>query len=153
MNKTRTETLLTLRYAVRVLERLARLWSHIGTSLKFASIISGTVALAALVGSNTPIAIGLGVVFGVLQALEHAIGPADKRAQALAQRRHYALVLAAQAGQEDAALEAAYEAVNAADEITVGQALRELAYNDVVAEQGLPQTASYPDHKFLRALS
>lgn len=153
MSKTRDDTLFALRYAVRVLERHARLWGLIGAACKLVAILSGTVALAALVGTNTPLAVGMGVVFAVLQAVEHAFGPAEQRAKAQAQRRDYARLLARQGAMDDAAAEAAYQAVVADDDIAVPAALKELAYNDVVREQGLSEAACYPGHWLLRALS
>lgn len=153
MNRTRDDTLFALRYAVRVLERHARMWGLIGTACKFTSVLSGTVALAALVGTNTPLAVSMGVLFATLQAIEHAFGPAEHRAKALAQRREYARVLAAHVRHDDAALEAAYQAIVAEDDITVMPALKELAFNDVVREHGLNEGACYSGHGLLRALS
>lgn len=153
MNNTRNDTLFALRYAVRVLERHARMWGHIGLACKFASLLSGTAALTALASSNKQLALGLGILFAVIQALEHAFGPAERRAQSLNTRRDYARVLAAQASHSDEALEAAYQAAVAEDEICVGQSFKELAYNDVVKEQGLDETACYPGHGLLQVLS
>lgn len=153
MTKPRSDTLFALRYAVRVLERYARMWHLVGAGLKAISILSGTVALAALTGTNTGLAIFMGVLFAALQALEHALDPADKRAAALAARRDYARVLSTEATKDDAALEAGYQAVVADDEIVVIQGLRELAYNDVVQEQGRDASALYPDRHWLRACS
>lgn len=153
MKNSRDDTLFSLRYAVRVLERYARMWSLVGAGLKATSILSGTVALAALTGTNTRVAVALGVVFAALQALEYALGPAEKRAEALAERRNYARVLAAEATMDDPALEAAYQRVVADDELVIIQRLRELAYNDVVREQGKDERECYADHGFLRAFS
>lgn len=153
MNNSRSDTLFSLRYAVRVLERYARMWNLVGAGLKAISILSGTVALAALTGANSRVAVVMGVVFAALQALEYALGPAEKRAEALAERRNYARVLAAEASMNDAALDAAYQRVVADDEIVIIQSLRELAYNDVVREQGKDESHCYADHGFMRAFS
>lgn len=153
MKDPRADTLFALRYAVRVLERQAKLWAVIGKLFKFISILSGTVAVAAVVSSKAEWAVFLGIMFAVMQAIDHALDPAEKHAAALAQRRDYARLLADQTNHTDGALEAAYRKVVADDEIMVDQALKELAYNDVVREQGLPESACYPDHALMRLLS
>lgn len=150
---TRNATLFSIRYAARVLERYARMWGIVGNVVKFTMAVSGSAALAALVGTKTTAAITLGIVFAVMQALEATLQPAKRRAEALAMRRSYARLQAGEGKQEDAALEAAYWKVAADDDITVPAPLKELAYNDVVRERGLDETACYPDHPLLRACS
>jgi hypothetical protein len=151
--RTRSDTLFDLRYAVRVLERQARMWGLVGAAFKFASVLSGTVALAALTGEKTPLAIGMGMVFAVLQAAEIAVGPTGKSSNALSMRRDYARLYARESTLSDAALEDGYQAIVADDEIVVGHALKELAFNDVVLERGLNAADCYPNRPWLRALS
>jgi len=153
MTDDRSNTLFCLRYAVRVLERQMRLQAFTVAAFKFASLISGSGALVALVGQNTPIAIALGVAFAVFQAMEVATDPASRRAQAVATRLLYARVLAGQAALDDTALEAAYQAVVAEDDIVLSQSLRDLAYDDVVRERGMDQTHLIHGHALVRALS
>jgi pantothenate kinase type III len=129
------------------------MWGNVGVACKFVSIISGTVALAALTGTNTRMAISMGIVFAVFQAIEHAVGPADAKAQSLSQRREYARLLATHSQRDDAALEAAYQALIADDSIIVNHGLRELAFNDVVREQGLDRSACFAERTLLNALS
>lgn len=133
---TRHDTLFSLRYAVRVLERYSRFWARIDGATKLASLLAGSAAIAALGAQSRPLAIFFGVIFALLQALTFGIRPADKSAQGLLARRPYADLLAGEGGYDDAALEAAYQRLVAADELIVPDALRPLAYNDVVIERG-----------------
>jgi len=151
--KSRFETLFSIRYAVRVLERNARMWGVVSAAFKFASILSGTVALAAITGDKTALAVWLGVVFAGIQALDHATDPAGRRASSLAARRDYARLLAAAHRHDDAALEAAYVAVVAEDEESVIESLKKLAYNDVVREQGLDDGACFAEPWLARLVS
>lgn len=153
MNKSRSDTRFSLRYAVRVLERQARMWGVISAAFKFCSLLSGTVALAALTATNKPAAIALGLVFAVLQGAEITLGPSGHRSQALATRREYARLLARQATLCDADLEAAYQTIVADDDIIVIDGLRDLAYNDVAREQGLAVNTTYRPRRLLNALS
>lgn len=143
MTDTRANTIFCIRYAVRVLERYAKYWSSIGTAFKFISLATGTGAVAAVIAANPGWSLALGVALAVLQALEHAVCPSDKHACALASRRDYARLLSNQAAHTDESLEAAYQAIVADDEVMVGQSLKELAYNDVVREKGLAESALY----------
>lgn len=141
----RRQTLFGIRYAVRVLEREALLWRRIATILKTAALLSGTVALAALAREHLGISVVLGLSFAILQAVEHAVGPADRRACAVAQRLEYAHLYARRADLDDVALSKAYDTIVAADELIVSRPLRELAYNDIVEEMGLDSSGQYKE--------
>lgn len=151
--RTRDDILFDLRYACRVLERYACMHAKLGMVLKFFSLLSGTAALAALVGDKSGIALGLGLFFALLQALEHAVGPGDKAANASAMRKEYARLYARAAGLADEVLDAGYHAIVADDDISVPQGLKELAFNDVICERSLDASACYPARPFLAALS
>lgn len=153
MNETRSDTLFSLRYAVRVLERQARMQGICATVLKACSLLSGTGALMALTAQAGDWGIALGIIFAVLQATEFAADPAARRAEALATRLLYARVLARQATMGDADLEAAYLEVVAEDTITLPKSLQHLAYDDVVRERGMDPAHLYNRHRLLDALS
>lgn len=151
--KTRDDTLFDLRYAVRVLERQARMQGNCMAMVKFSTLLSGSAALAALVANHAAAAITLGLVCATVQALDMALEPTAKQARALAARLNYARVMSHQASMTDAALEVAYQAVVADDDVAVSRALQELAYNDVIREQGRDESVCYAERPWVRALS
>jgi hypothetical protein len=153
MNPTREDTLFALRYAVRVLERSARLWFVVGGAFKFATVLSGTVALGALTSQRQDVAVALGLAFAVLQALEVAMDPSGKRTEALVARAPYAKLLALHAQHDDASLEREYQSVVAGDTVMPMEPLKRLAYNDVVTEQGLDPAALFKASGVLRFIS
>ena len=132
----RRDTLFSIRYAVRVLERHARLWGRIDACIKLAALVSGSSAFAALMADNKTMVLVAGIVFALLQAVEFSIRPAEVRARSLAGRTGYAKLWATQGGFDDAALEAAYKALVAGDEVITQESIRALAYNDVLTERG-----------------
>lgn len=153
-NTTRSDTLFSLRYAVRVLERHGNLWARAGAFTKFVTIATGAGAVAAVISKNPNFSLGLGVLLALLQALEYALDPADKKAKAAAARKEYARLLANEAKHEDAALHAAYMAIVADDEVQIWQGIKELAYNDAVREKGLSPDALYTnENAVLRLLT
>lgn len=132
----RRDTLFSLRYAVRVLERHSRLWGRIDGLIRFAGLLSGMAAFTALVGQSQSASLGFGVLFALLQALEFTVRPAEVRARSLSARTGYARLLATEGTYDDGALQAAYQALVADDEVVVPESLRALAYNDVLLERG-----------------
>jgi hypothetical protein len=136
MQPTRFDTLFSLRYAVRVLERYARGWGRLDAFLRVAAILAGSAAFAALIGENRPMMLLAGGAFALLQALEYGLAPAREEQRALMARTPYAEILAGAAALDDGALETAYRAALAKDLVVVPEALRRVAYNDVVIERG-----------------
>lgn len=153
METTRTDTLFNIRYAARVLERHCRLWRRIDGAVRFSAILAGSGAIAALGAQNTGLTIAAGVVFAVFQAIEYAVRPAEVAARSMAQGKQYAALLAHQRGLSDEALVDSLEAVRVEDEIIVMDALRRLAYNDVVRERGLDESACYAETDRLRLMA
>ncbi len=139
----RYETLFALRYAVRVLERHARMWRRIDGLIRFAGLLSGMSAFAALTAASQSATMLAGIVFAILQAIEFAIRPAEIAAQSMSAKKPYGDVLARQATLDDSSLEAAYQRCVADDDVIVPETLRFLAYNDVVSENGGDPSALY----------
>ncbi len=133
---TRHDTLFSLRYAARVLERHARLWRRIDAAVRLAGLLAGSSAFAALMAESRGFTLVFGVVFAVLQAVEFALRPAEQAAQSIAQRRPYAALAARSEAMDDAGLKAAYLQLHAEDDVIVPESIRTLAYNDVVLEKG-----------------
>lgn len=132
---TRFETLFTIRYAIRVLERGRRFWAKIDVLLKVCALLSASSAIYAIGATDQRIAIVFGAFFALTQAIEFALRPADKSAAALAAAAPYANLFAAQSGRADDALEADYLAIAAQDDFLSLESIRRLAYNDVVEER------------------
>jgi hypothetical protein len=149
----RYDTLFSLRYAVRVLERHARLWRRLDGLIRFSALLAGSGAFAALMAMHAGFAMAAGLVFAVLQAVEFTVRPAELSAKSLAARKGYADLLADQGRLSDDALAAAYERVSANDEVIVPEYLRRLAYNDVAEESGCGAEVMYPVKGWHRLLA
>lgn len=147
---TRDDTLFSLRYAVRVLERHQRMWRRIDSMVRLMAILSGTSAFAALMSQHQGAALATGLLFALLQAVEFALRPAERAADSGAARRTYDSVLARQSEFSDAALADAYRRVVADDAVIVPESLRALAYNDVVNEQGSDPAHLFPLNRWQR---
>lgn len=139
----RTNTLFSVRYAARVLERHTRIWRMTDGFIRVAALLSGSAAFAALTAGNQVAVIVLGVVFAIFQALEFAIRPAEQAARSMAMRKPYARLLAAAGEMDDEKLESSYLALVAEDDVVVPHWLREVAYNDVLFERGCDPSYAY----------
>lgn len=142
-----------LRYAMRVLERNASYWRKVATLLKFLSILGGSLALAGVLADKPKAAIWMGLLFAIAQALENALSPIEKALLSEVQRKQYARLWAGHAQSDASALSSAYMALVAEDEICPARSLRELAYDDVVIEQGLDPASCYGGNRLMRLLS
>lgn len=140
----RFDTLFSLRYAVRVLERQSRFWRHLDGGLRMSAVLSGSASLASLL-THQPYAVSVAVlgVFAVLQAVEFAVQPGLKAAEAWVARAPYLALLAGQAGLNDARLEEEYQAALMGDGVQAFESLRRIAYNDVVEEKGCDPSVAY----------
>ncbi len=133
---TRHELIYKIRYAVRLTQRTARLYRRVQTAGTFFSILGGSATLS-LLSQSFPDWVGLAgaALLSVSGASLIAIRPADKAAQNEADMRRY-LSLASKAHQlDDVALAVAIEEAHQSDCQEV-EPLRDVAYNDVVAEYG-----------------
>lgn len=151
MNTTRFETLFCLRYAERVLERYARVWRRADAALRVFALLSASAAIWALGAQDQRLAIILGLLFALVQALQHGVGPARIEQQALAAKFGYADLLARERVLSDEQLEDAYRQVAARDNVIVPEYLRRLAYNDVAEERGCDTSDLYALGRFDRA--
>jgi hypothetical protein len=143
MNRARFDTLFTLRYAERVLERYARMWHRLDATARVFAIFSGTAAFGALMAQSGSWALVFGGIFALLQALEYGLNPGRREQESRAARALYARVLARQHELTDEQLEIAYQEAQAGDSVIVPDTLRRLAYNDVVDERGCDPAARY----------
>lgn len=149
----KADTVFSLRYAMRVLERHASLWRKAAYLLKFLGLLSGTLALASLTADKQGAALWLGVFFAVAQCLDHVFSPAEKALLSEVQRKRYGEVWARSGKSATEALAGDYEALVAEDAISPSRALRELAFDDVVREQGLDAASCYGGNRVMRLLS
>lgn len=86
---TRHETLFSLRYAIRVLERHGALWARLNGVVRLAALLAGSAAIAALSAQSGTLVVVFGVAFALMQGIEFALDPAGRAAQSRAQRRVY----------------------------------------------------------------
>jgi hypothetical protein len=134
--KTRHEMIYEARYAVRLTQRTARLYRRIQSFGTFLAVLGGSGA-ASLLAASVPNWVGaVGVaVLAVSGAALVAIRPADKAAQNEADFKRYMALLAKEPGMLDEALKAGLAEAHQSDCPEI-ESLRDVAYNDVVAEFG-----------------
>lgn len=150
MNTDRHTTEFSIRYAVRSHDRRSALWGRVAAFLKFMSIFSGSASIMSVIGSHPDAATALGLIFASFQALEYTLSPNEKMYESLAQRRGYAGLYANSRNLSDDELSACYLKLVSEDETKISIAIKELAYNDVVREQGLDESYCYPSKHSLR---
>lgn len=152
----RHETVFSIRFAVRILERKVCLWRRIAGVFKFFSILSGSAALMGMI-AGYPTLVGLiGFIFAVLQAAEYSIDPAGAAAEAKAMRTEYAKLFADKADINDEQLATAYSRIVSTDPVISSDALRDVAFNDVCLEMGIEEQYLLPldrERRFIKRLS
>lgn len=153
MESEKSNTTFALRYAVRVLERQCRLWRSVDAASRACALFAGSGAIAGLGAQHVGFALVCGVVFALMQSVDFALRPAERSAAALGQRKQYAALLVQSGAMKLQDLEAALEKIRADDEVIVSDVLRRLAYNDVVRERGLDESACYPLSRSEQALA
>jgi len=124
------------RYAERLCLRTARLYRRLQTFGIFLSIVAGSATLSSL-SSHVPASVPVlgAVLFVVFGAAMLAIRPADKATANEADAKRYAKVRTEGTSLDGPALRAALERARESDVPEV-EALRDVAFNDVVREIG-----------------
>lgn len=150
----RFDTLFSLRYAVRVLERQSRFWRHMDGALRVLSILAGSSALAAMLTNTTRfLQVAALVLFAFLQALEFSLQPGLKAAEAWVARMPYLEIITRANDLDDAALASAYMCACQSDDISAFESLRHVAYNDVLAEKGCDPADRFTLDKWQKLMS
>src|SRR3989442_1197822 len=108
MSNSRFDTLFSVRYAVRVLERYARMWHRLDVLFRVLAIFSGSAAFAALMSEQKGLATAAAAVFAFIMAIEYALNPPRREQEALKARSLYANILARQHLLNDADFAQAY---------------------------------------------
>jgi predicted polyphosphate/ATP-dependent NAD kinase len=136
MSNERGITLNEIRYAERLCQRTARLYRHVQSFGTWLTVVGGSGTLAAL-ANNVPnwVPITGAIVFAAAGAALIAMRPADKAAMNEADAKRYAALRTRGLGLDDKALRAALEEARQSDVAEV-EALRDVAWNDVVQEVG-----------------
>jgi hypothetical protein len=138
MSADRAVMLNEIRYAERLCQRTARLYRHVQTAGTWLTIVGGSGALTAMSKALPDwVAIGGAIMFTVAGAMLVAMRPADKAAQNEVDLKRYAALRVKAANLDDKALRAAIDDARPSDAPEF-EALREVAYNDVVEEVGQP---------------
>lgn len=125
-----------IRYAERICQRTARLYRRAQSTGVWLAVVSGSATLSAI-STNVPVAVSAvgAVVLAMTGAALLAMRPADKAAANEADSRKYANLRAGAADMDCDQLLSALEKARASDVQEV-EPLRDVAYNDVVAEYG-----------------
>lgn len=127
------------RYAIRLCSRTARLYRRIQTAGTFLAIVGGSATIVSALGTLPHwLAASGSSLLAIAGAALIAIRPADKAAQNEADVRRYQAVLENSIGASVEAFAAALEQAHQGDAPEV-DALRNVAYNDMVKELGMPE--------------
>jgi nicotinic acid phosphoribosyltransferase len=142
MNFDRAIALNEIRYAERLCQRTARMYRRAQMLGVFASALAGTAALAAA-AQWLPAALAAAgaLLMAVVGAGLLAARPGDKALQNEADVKRYAQLRAASVDMTDAEFERALWRARELDAPEV-EALRDVAWNDVVCEIGRPELAT-----------
>lgn len=141
-----------IRYSERLCQRTARLYRHLQATFTFLSVLGGSSLLINLHSPELQLA---GVItLAISGALNLAMRPADKAAAADADAKRYAQLRAKSHEMNETELQAAVNKLREGDTPEV-DALRDVAYNDVVREIGRPdaQADLHFHQKLLRAIA
>lgn len=150
------DTLFSVRYAIRVHERRAKLWNTINRIIRLTSILSGSAAVASITAMGQTVAVIFTAIFAIMQAVEFSVSPNEKSVESKSIRKTYSVILANKGSQSEAELENAYNKAVDSDEVIVGTTIKELAYNDVAREIGAAKEYWFAEgwrHKILALLS
>lgn len=131
-----------IRYAERLCQRTARLYRRIQAVTTFFAILGGSAAFGSALSTDVPdwLPIVSACVLAVFGAASIAVRPADKAAQNEQDVKRYAALRAKEQSLDDAALRHAINEAHHGDAPEI-EALRDVAYNDVVTERGQPTFA------------
>lgn len=135
-------TLMTqLRQAERLRQRTARMYRHLQAAIVFWSVI-GCAGAATGLFTTAPswIWIAGAVILSTMATLTFAIRPADKATAQEEDARRYAQLRTAGHSMDAVGLESALRKVRERDVPEI-HLLRDVVYNDVVAEIGRPEKA------------
>ena len=159
MNAQRTATWWQLhneaRYAQRLCQRTARLYKRLDTAATFLSVVAGSAALSALAAGVPPWVPVLGaVLLTVTGAVHLAVRPAEKAALNDADVRKYAELMQRGLTLDEVGYGIALATSRASDAPEI-EPLRDVAYNDMVAEIGRPDLVARlrPAQRVLAALA
>ena len=138
------------RYAERLCLRTARLYKRLQTATTFLSVLGGSGILAG-VSATMPAWLPLagGVLLALFGAINLAVRPAEKAAANDADAKRYAQLRTAAQTMPAAELQVALNKARETDTAEI-EALRDVAYNDLLQETGHP-TLPLKRHQHLLA--
>lgn len=138
MSETKEQLQSEIRYAIRLCQRTARLYRKLQTIGTFLTVIGGSAAVTSLSPSLPSwIPVAGAILLAVSGAALLAIRPGDKASSNENDVRRYQALMGKSSGMDVVALQAALEEAHLGDAPEI-DALRLVAYNDVVLETGRP---------------
>lgn len=127
-----------IRYAERLCQRTARFYRHVQAAATFLTVLGGSAILTSTMRNVPDEVAWIGAAaFTVFGAVMIAMRPADKAAANEADAKRYAALRVRAAHLDDQQLRGAIDEARPADAPEF-EALRDVAYNDVVLEVGQP---------------
>lgn len=141
MSEEHARLLNEIRYAERLCARMARLYRRLQSAGVFFSLLAGSAALSQVGGLLPPVATVTGaVLLAICAALLFAVRPGDKASGYETEVKRYAQLRTAAAAMDVPALSQALSRARENDGAEI-EALRDVAWNDVMAEIGRPDVA------------
>lgn len=140
----RDEIEFDLRFGVRVLERHVAMWSRLDVATSAVSFLAGTAAFAAIVAQHAWLALFIGALLAVAQAIQLILRPMEKGAIAKLELAMW------RKGQAAALSQPVDQAANTVRQLRANSQvedptwLRFLAFNDLIDEMGLDRAYRKP---------
>lgn len=135
MPRTFYQTNFEIDYALRLCLRHRKFYGHLRSVFMFINLFGTTAAVTAVFAKSPDIALIAGLVLSAVSVIDRVIDPAKKRASFVQDYKRYAKVQRAIVGKSPADAEKLLLAAREDDSDAI-EALRDVAYNDVLLQQG-----------------
>jgi hypothetical protein len=136
MEKTKHDLLFEIQYAQRLCSLHQRLYRRTRALFLFATLLGTAGAVQSAFGSNPAFAVWGGIVLCVFGVLDQVLDPAKKSAAYEQDYKRYARLMRVARAMEPAAIQQEIDLLRESDEPEI-EALRDVAYNNTVAECGM----------------
>lgn len=142
MEKSKHTLLFELQYAQRVCTLHHRLYRRIRAVLQFATLIGAAGAVKSVIAEKPETAAYSGIVLAVVAVIDQVLDPAGRAATYNEDYKRYTRLLRVARNLAAEAIQAEIDLLQEDDEPEI-EALRPVAYNDVIEECGLDSGVKY----------
>lgn len=142
MEKSKHTLLFELQYAQRLCTLHYRLYRRVRGVLQCATLLGAAGAVKSVVAADPKVAVFSGVALAIVAAIDQVLDPAARAATYNEDYKRYTRLFRVARSMEPHAIQAEIELLHEDDEPEI-EALRQVAYNDVVEECGLDRKEKY----------